>query len=183
MARAHLPRSTAEVSFWSPLVVLPLAVGGGSVIGRATLERLRLIHLDQRCSGEFRTPLAILPLMGGGGVRNSVACEMGPPPVLLTTVSHFPSTTCTPLNRVTGVLLFSSPVGICSYWPFSNPVGIHPYWPVASPVGVRRLQSRTIQHHCSSEVRNTKRHCVYLNCDHDPRSHGNEEREKRASLC
>jgi hypothetical protein len=69
MARVHPPRSTAEVSFRSPLVVLPLAVGGGggSGIGRATLERLRLIHLDQWCSGEFRTPLAILPLMGGGG--------------------------------------------------------------------------------------------------------------------
>jgi hypothetical protein len=83
-ARFHPPRSTAEVQFRSPLVVLPLAVGGcGSGIGRATLEQLRLIHLDQWCSDEFQTPLSILPLMGGG-VQNSVACEMGPPlpPVL-----------------------------------------------------------------------------------------------------
>jgi hypothetical protein len=27
--RVHLLRSMAEVSFWSPLVVLPLSVGGG----------------------------------------------------------------------------------------------------------------------------------------------------------
>jgi hypothetical protein len=68
IARVQPPRSTAVVSFWSPLVVLPLAVGGGggSGIGRATLEWLSLIHLDQWCSGEFQTPLAILPLMGGG---------------------------------------------------------------------------------------------------------------------
>jgi hypothetical protein len=78
MAKVHPPRSTAEASFRSPLVVLPLAVRGGSGIERATLERSGFIRLDQRHSGEFRTPLAILPLMGGGGVRNGVACEVGP---------------------------------------------------------------------------------------------------------
>jgi hypothetical protein len=67
MARVHPPRSTAEVSFWSPLAILPLVVGVGSRIGRATLEWLRLIHLDQRCSGEFWIPLSILPLMRRGG--------------------------------------------------------------------------------------------------------------------
>jgi hypothetical protein len=36
-------------------------------IGRATLERSRLTHHDQRRSSGFRTPLAIMPLMGGGG--------------------------------------------------------------------------------------------------------------------
>jgi hypothetical protein len=76
MARVHPPRSTAEDAFRSPLAILPLmgGGGGGSGIGRATLERSRLIHHDQRRSGGFRIPLAILPLMGGGGgVRNSVA--------------------------------------------------------------------------------------------------------------
>jgi hypothetical protein len=67
MARVHPPRSTAEDAFRSPLAILPLMGGGGSGIGRATLERSRLIHHDQRRSGGFRTPLAILPLMGGGG--------------------------------------------------------------------------------------------------------------------
>jgi hypothetical protein len=122
MARVHPPRSTAEVSFRSPLVVLPLAVGGGgSEIGRATLEWLRLTHRDQRCSGEFRTPLAILPLMrGGGGVRNSVACEMGPPLVLLTTVSHFPSATCTPLNRATGPVLTGCSPALLGFVPIGR---------------------------------------------------------------
>jgi hypothetical protein len=75
MARVHPPRSTAEDAFRSPLAILPLMGGGGGGvrIGRATLERSRLIHHDQRRSGGFRIPLAILPLMGGGGVRNSVA--------------------------------------------------------------------------------------------------------------
>jgi hypothetical protein len=125
-ARVHLPRSTAEVSFQSPLVVLPLVVGGGgSEIRRATLERLRLIHLDQWCEGEFRTPLAILPLMkggqgGGGGVRNSVACEMWPPPALLTTVLHFPSATCTPLNCVMGPILIGYSLALLGFVPIGH---------------------------------------------------------------
>ena len=59
----------AEASLQSPLVVLPLAVRGVSGIERTTLEWSIFIRLDQRHSGEFRTPLAILPLMGGGGLE------------------------------------------------------------------------------------------------------------------
>jgi hypothetical protein len=66
-ARVHPSKSTIEVPFRSPLAVLPLAGGGGSGIGRATLERSRFIQCDQRFPSGFRTPLAILPLMRGGG--------------------------------------------------------------------------------------------------------------------
>jgi hypothetical protein len=91
-AKVHPPRSTAEASFRSPLVVLPLAVRGGSGIERATLERSGFIRLDQRHSGEFRTPLAILPLMGGGGGSGMVwRVKWDPSPVTSPTVSCFPS--------------------------------------------------------------------------------------------
>jgi hypothetical protein len=90
MARAHPPRSTAEASFRSPLVVLPLAVRGGSRIEHATLEHSRFIRLDQRRSGEFRTPIAILPLMGGGsGMVWHVKWD--PPPIASPSGSCFSS--------------------------------------------------------------------------------------------
>jgi hypothetical protein len=61
MARVHPPRYTAEDSFQSP--PCHSAFNGGGVL-----------ELDA----------------GGGGVQNRVACEVGPPPVMSTTVSHFP---------------------------------------------------------------------------------------------
>jgi hypothetical protein len=68
MARIHPSRSTTEDAFRSPLAILPLmGGGGGSGIGRATLERSRFTQHDQRLPSGFRTPLAILPLMRGGG--------------------------------------------------------------------------------------------------------------------
>jgi hypothetical protein len=120
MARVHLPRSMAEVSFRSPLVVLPLTVGEGSGIGRATHKWLRLIHHDQRCSGEFQTPLAILSFNEGGVVRYSVACEMGPPPFMLTTMSQFPSATCTPLTHATGPVLIGCSLALLGFVPIDH---------------------------------------------------------------
>jgi hypothetical protein len=161
MARVHPPRSTTEDAFWTPLAILPLRGGGGSGIGHATLERLRLIHRDQRFPGGFWTPLAILPLMGGG-VRNNVACKVGPLPVMTTTVSRFPLATCMPPNRAMGVShwLFSTPVKVYSYWPFVDPMGIHPYGMHVSPGGLRWLQSLMFGHYCSAGARNTNRHYV-----------------------
>jgi hypothetical protein len=134
MARVHPPRSMAEASFRRPLVVLPLAVrGGGSRIEHATLERSGFIHLDQRCSRKFQTPLVILSLMGG--VRNGVACEVGPVSCHVSHCVMLPSFhlySTQPRDRAR------------SYWPFANLVGIHPYWPVASSIRVRRLQSQMI---------------------------------------
>jgi hypothetical protein len=61
---------------------------------------------------------------GGGGVRNSVACEMGPPPVLLTTVSHFPSATCTPLNRATGPVLIGHSLTLLGFVPIGRSLAL-----------------------------------------------------------
>jgi hypothetical protein len=123
MAKVHPLRSTAEASFRSPLVVLPLAVGGGgggSGIGRATLERLRLIHLDPWCLVEFQTPLAILPLMGGGGSEIVWRVKWGPPPVMSTTMSPFPSATCTPLNHPTGLVLIGCSLAPLGFVPIGH---------------------------------------------------------------
>jgi hypothetical protein len=184
MARVHPPRSMAKDAFRSPLAIPPLIKGGGgSVIGHATLERLRLTHRDQRLPGGFWTPLSILPLMGG--VQNSVACEVGPLPVMTTIVSRFPLATCMPPNHATRhfSLADSLPLlRLCSYWPFIDPVGIHPHWSLASPTGVRRLQNRMLGHHCNAKVRNTKDAAFKLNCGHNPRSHGNGEGGRRRQL-
>jgi hypothetical protein len=127
MARVHLPRSTAEVSFRSPLVVLPLAVGGGgggSGIGRATLERLRLIHLDQRCSGEFRTPLAILPLMGGGGSGIVWRVKWGPLLSCRLPCRTSPSATCIPLNHATGPVLIGCSLALLGFVPIGRTLAL-----------------------------------------------------------
>jgi hypothetical protein len=47
MAKICPPRSPTEVSFWSPLAILPLTEGGGSGIGHTSLKRSRLGCLDQ----------------------------------------------------------------------------------------------------------------------------------------
>jgi hypothetical protein len=78
----------------------------------------------------------------GGGVRNSVACEVGPllscrPPCRVSL-----SATCIPPNYATGPFphwLPSTPIEVRSYWPFANPVGIRPHWSLTSLAGVRRL--------------------------------------------
>jgi hypothetical protein len=90
--------------------------------------------LDPPCHSAFN---------GGGGVRNSVACEVGPVSCHVTHRVMFP---------LSPPVLHSTARQGRSYWPSANPVGIRPYWPVANPAGVRRLQSRTIRHHCSAEV-------------------------------
>jgi hypothetical protein len=67
--KVHLPRSTVEASFWSPLAILPLAVRGGSGIKRATLERSGFIRLDQRNSGRIPDPPCHSAFNGGGGLE------------------------------------------------------------------------------------------------------------------
>jgi hypothetical protein len=130
MTRVHPPRYTAEASFRSPLVVLPLAVRGGLESNAQLLNSQDLFALINDIQANSRPPLAILPLMGA--VRNGVACEVGPVSCHVTHHVVFPSChlySTQPRDRA------------CSYWSFANPVGIRPCWPVASPVGVRRLQS------------------------------------------
>jgi hypothetical protein len=115
MARVHLPRSTTEDSFRIPLAILPL-IGGGSEIGRATLERSRLIHHDQRRSGGFRTPLAILPLMGGG---SEIVWRVKWGPLLSCRLScHVSlSATCIPLNRAMGLALIGCSLPLLGFVP------------------------------------------------------------------
>jgi hypothetical protein len=57
-ARICAPRSTVGIRFRSPLAILSLSEGGGgSRIGRASLEWSGLKHLDQRRSSDFGPPL------------------------------------------------------------------------------------------------------------------------------
>jgi hypothetical protein len=122
MARVHPPRSTAEDSFRSPLAILPLmGGGGGSGIGRATLERSRLIHHDQRRSGGFRTPLAILPLMGGGGGSGIVwRVKWGPLLSCRLPCRVSLSATCIPLNRATGPFLIGCSLALLGFVPIGH---------------------------------------------------------------
>jgi hypothetical protein len=125
MARVHPPRSTAEASFRTPLVVLPLMGGGGSGIGRATLERSRLFHLDQRCSVGFWTPLAILPLMGGGGGSGMVWCvKWGPLLSRRLPCRVSLSATCTPLNRATGPILIGGSLALLGSVPIGHSLAL-----------------------------------------------------------
>jgi hypothetical protein len=116
---------------------------------------------------------------------NSVVCEVGPFPVMTTTISRFPLTTCITPNRAMGLVLiglFSTPVEVFSYWPFTDPVGVHPHWSLASLSGVRQLQSRMFRHYCGAEARNTKGAAFKLNHEHNPQSDGNGEGERKSQL-
>jgi hypothetical protein len=106
MVRVPPPRSMAEVPFRIPLVVLPLAVG------RGVQNWMRnSITVEIKSSGSMvlrripNPPYHSTFSWGGGGVRNSVACEVGPLPVVTSTVSRFPLATYITPKRVTGLFL------------------------------------------------------------------------------
>jgi hypothetical protein len=114
-----------------------------------------------------------------------VTCEVGPLPVMTTTVSRFPLATCITPKCATGLVLIGGsllPLRFVPIGPFAEPVGIRPHWPVASPVRVRRLQNRMFGSYCSAEARNTKDVAFKLNSEYNPRSRGNGEGERRSQL-
>jgi hypothetical protein len=58
---------------------------------------------------------------GGGGVRNSVACEVGPPSCHVDYRVEFPfSATCIPLNRATGPVLTGGSLPLLRFVPIGH---------------------------------------------------------------
>ena len=107
----------------------------------------------------------------GGGVRNSVACEVGPPRILSTTMFHFPSATCTPLNRVTGPIFIGCSLALLRFIPIGRSLALSRF----GGCRVERLDITVASRH-EIQIGTTFK----LNRDHDPRSPENGE-EKRKS--
>jgi hypothetical protein len=108
MVKIFLPRSVVEVSFWSPLIILPLTEGwGGSMELGAHLSMVKIGVPISVTFKQFWTPFAILPLiMGGGGGGSGMEwyCH-GAPFYCVTFYAIFSPTICSPL--------------VCMMWPTS----------------------------------------------------------------
>jgi hypothetical protein len=126
-ARVHPPRSTAEASFRSPLVVLPLAVrGGGGPESNAQL--LNGQDLFALINGAFRRipdPPCHSAFNGGGGGSGMVwRVKWDPSPVTSPTVSCFPLATYTPLNRATGPVPIGHSLTLLGFVPIGQSLAL-----------------------------------------------------------